>query len=49
MPPVLMADWRPGSIDAVAWGQRYAVVTVRRLLYTLVSTEVASKAGACSG
>ena len=45
--PTLMADlatWL--DIDAVAWGQRYAVVTVCRLLYTLVTAEVASKAGA---
>ena len=34
------------GIDAVAWGQRYAVVTVCRLLYTLTTAEVASKAGA---
>ena len=45
--PTLMADlatWL--DIDVIAWGQRYAVVTACRLLYTLVTAEVASKAGA---
>ena len=45
--PTLMADlatWL--DIDAIAWGQRYAVVTACRLLYTLVTAEVASKTGA---
>ena len=45
--PTLLADLTPWiDIDAVAWGQRYAVVTVCRLLYTLVTAEVASKTGA---
>ena len=45
--PTLMADLTTWiDIDAVAWGQRYAVVTVCRLLYTLMTAEVASKAGA---
>ena len=45
--PTLMADlatWL--DIDTIAWGQRYAVVTACRLLYTLVTAEVASKTGA---
>ena len=45
--PTLMADlatWL--DIDTIAWGQRYAVVTACRILYTLDTAEVASKAGA---
>ena len=45
--PTLMADlatWL--DIEAIAWGQRYAVVTACRLLYTLGTAEVASKTGA---
>ncbi|WP_147915838.1 aminoglycoside adenylyltransferase domain-containing protein [Ruania zhangjianzhongii] len=34
------------DIDALAWGQRYAVVTTCRVLYTLKTAEVASKSGA---
>jgi hypothetical protein len=34
------------DIDAVAWGQRYAVVAACRTLYTLATARVASKAGA---
>jgi hypothetical protein len=34
------------DIDAVAWGQRYAVVTACRMLYTLQTAGVASKLGA---
>jgi hypothetical protein len=34
------------DIDLVAWGQRYAVATACRLLYTLESAAVASKRGA---
>jgi Domain of unknown function (DUF4111) len=36
-----LAGWI--DIDAVAWGQRYAVVTACRILFTLVTAEVASK------
>lgn len=39
-----LATWI--DIEAVAWGQRYAVVTACRTLYTLETAEVASKAGA---
>ncbi len=39
-----LADWV--DIDAIAWGQRYLVVTACRMLFTLVTAEVASKAGA---
>ena len=39
-----LASWL--DIDALAWGQRYLVVTVCRILYTLATAEVASKAGA---
>ena len=45
--PTLLADlatWL--DIDALAWGQRYAVVTACRQLYTIDTAEVASKAGA---
>ena len=34
------------DIDSVAWGQRYAVVTACRILYTHDTAEVASKPGA---
>ena len=34
------------DIDAIPWGQRYAVVTACRTLYTIETAEVASKAGA---
>lgn len=39
-----LATWL--DIDAIAWGQRYAVVTACRILYTLHTAEVASKPGA---
>ncbi len=39
-----LATWI--DIDAIAWGQRYAVVTACRILYTLHTADVASKAGA---
>lgn len=39
-----LATWM--DIDTVAWGQRYLVVTACRILYTLATAEVASKAGA---
>ena len=39
-----LATWL--DIDAVAWGQRYAVITVCRMLYTTDRAEVASKPGA---
>lgn len=39
-----LATWV--DIDALAWGQRYAVTTVCRTLYTLDTAEVASKPGA---
>ena len=45
--PTLMTDlatWL--DIDTLAWGQRYAVVTASRILYTLATAEVASKPGA---
>lgn len=45
--PTLMADlatWL--DIDTIAWGLRYAVVSACRILYTLDTAEVASKAGA---
>nr|WP_281371709.1 aminoglycoside adenylyltransferase domain-containing protein [Petropleomorpha daqingensis] len=39
-----LATWV--DIDALAWGQRYAVVTACRILFTLDTGEVASKRGA---
>lgn len=39
-----LATWI--DIDAVAWGQRYAVTSVCRVLYTLTTARVASKQGA---
>jgi hypothetical protein len=39
-----LATWV--NLDTLAWGQRYAVVTACRVLYTLDTAEVASKAGA---
>jgi hypothetical protein len=39
-----LAGWI--DIDSVAWGQRYAVATCCRMLYTLRMAEVASKPGA---
>lgn len=39
-----LATWT--DIDTLAWAQRYAVVTTCRMLYTLETAEVASKAGA---
>jgi hypothetical protein len=39
-----LATWI--DIDTLAWGQRYAVVTACRVLYTLDTAGVASKAGA---
>jgi hypothetical protein len=45
--PILLGDlvtWI--DIDTIAWGQRYAVVTVCRILYTLDTGEVASKPAA---
>jgi hypothetical protein len=45
--PTLLADLATWiDIDALAWGQRYAVVSACRMLYTIVTAEVASKAGA---
>ncbi len=45
--PTLMDDLATWiDIDTLAWGQRYAVVTACRILYTLDTAEVASKAGA---
>jgi hypothetical protein len=45
--PTLLADLATWvDIDAIAWGQRYAVVTACRLLFTIETAEVASKAGA---
>jgi hypothetical protein len=42
--PTLLADLSPWiDIDTVAWGQRYAVVTACRTLYTLETAEVTSK------
>jgi hypothetical protein len=39
-----LATWV--DIDTLAWGQRYAVATACRILYTLDTGEVASKRGA---
>ncbi len=39
-----LATWI--DIDTLAWGQRYAVVTACRILYTFETAEVASKQGA---
>jgi Domain of unknown function (DUF4111) len=39
-----LAGWV--DIDSIAWGQRYAVVTCCRMLYTLRTAEVTSKCGA---
>jgi hypothetical protein len=39
-----LATWI--DIDAVAWGQRYAVTSTCRVLYTLATARVASKQGA---
>jgi hypothetical protein len=39
-----LAGWI--DIDTLAWGQRYAVATACRQLYTLVTAEVATKHGA---
>ena len=39
-----LATWV--DIDTIAWGQRYAVVTACRILYTLHTAEVTSKPGA---
>ncbi len=39
-----LASWI--DIDTLAWGQRYAVVTACRILYTLETAHVASKQGA---
>lgn len=39
-----LATWV--DIDTIAWGQRYAVVTACRILYTLNTAEVTSKPGA---
>ena len=39
-----LATWV--DLDTLAWGQRYAVVTACRLLYTWSTARVASKAGA---
>jgi hypothetical protein len=39
-----LATWI--DIDTIAWGQRYAVATACRILYTREEAEVASKAGA---
>jgi Aminoglycoside adenylyltransferase, C-terminal domain len=36
-----LATWI--DLDAIAWGQRYAVVTACRMVYTIVTAEVASK------
>ena len=45
--PTLLADLATWvDIDAIPWGQRYAVVTACRTLYTIETAEVASKAGA---
>jgi len=42
--PTLLDDLAPWiDIDTVAWGQRYAVVTAYRTLYTLETAEVTSK------
>ena len=39
-----LATWI--DLDTLAWGQRYAVVTACRILYTFETAEVASKQGA---
>ena len=39
-----LATWV--DIDAIAWGQRYAVTTACQILYTLETAQVASKHGA---
>ncbi|MET3808821.1 hypothetical protein ABIB25_005851 [Nakamurella sp. UYEF19] len=39
-----LATWI--DIDTIGWGQRYAVVTASRILYTLHTAEVTSKPGA---
>jgi hypothetical protein len=45
--PTLLADLATWvDIDAIPWGQRYAVATACRTLYTIETAEVASKAGA---
>lgn len=45
--PTLLADLATWvDIDALAWAQRYAVVTACRILYTIDTAEVASKGGA---
>ena len=45
--PTLLTDLATWvDIDAIAWGQRYAVVTACRILYTLETAQVASKCGA---
>jgi hypothetical protein len=45
--PLSWTIWPPGSTSTPsAWGQRYAVVTACRVLYTLDTAGVASKAGA---
>jgi hypothetical protein len=45
--PTLIADLSTWvDIDTIAWGQRYAVVTASRILYTLATAEVASKPAA---
>lgn len=45
--PTLLDDLSTWTdIDSVAWGQRYAVVTTCRILYTHDTAEVASKPGA---
>ncbi|MDQ2845698.1 MAG: DUF4111 domain-containing protein [Actinomycetota bacterium] len=44
--PTLLKDLAAWvDIDAIAWGQRYAVVTACRSLYTVHTAEVASKRG----
>jgi hypothetical protein len=45
--PTLLTDLATWvDIDTLAWGQRYAVVTACRILYTLKTAQVASKSGA---
>jgi hypothetical protein len=45
--PTLLTDLATWvNIDTIAWGQRYAVVTACRILYTLQTGQVASKSGA---
>ncbi len=45
--PTLLADLASWvDIEALAWGQRYAVVTASRQLFTIDTAEVASKTGA---